>query len=90
MIFFNKKKTENKDTKDNVQGNIDLQIVNKLNQEFAVSLDLNETLNRALEIIISRLGAEAANIFLINNKKFECIASLNQHHLGHNIYYESQ
>ena len=81
MIFFNKKKTENKDTKDNVQGNIDLQIVNKLNQEFAVSLDLNETLNRALEIIISRLGAEAANIFLINNKKFECIASLNQHHL---------
>ena len=27
------------------------------------------------------MGAEAANIFLINNKKFECIASLNQHHL---------
>ena len=81
MIFFNKKKTENKDTKDKAQGNIDLQIVNKLNQEFAISLDLNETLNRALEIIISRLGAEAANIFLINNKKFECIASLNQHHL---------
>ena len=54
-----------------------------MNQEFAISLDLNETLNTALKIIITRLNAEAANIFLINNKtnKFECIASLNQDHL---------
>ena len=54
-----------------------------MNQEFAISLDLNETLNTALQIIITRLNAQAANIFLINNKKkkFEWIASLNQEHL---------
>ena len=54
-----------------------------MNQEIAISLDLNETLNTSLKIIIARLNAEAANIFLINNKtkKFECIASLNQDHL---------
>ena len=65
------------------QENIDLQIINKMNQEFAISLDLDETLNTALKLIIKRLNAQAANIFLINNKtkKFECIASQNQDHL---------
>jgi sigma-B regulation protein RsbU (phosphoserine phosphatase) len=54
-----------------------------MNQEFAMSLDLDETLNTALKLIIKRLNAQAANIFLINNrtKKFECIASQNQNHL---------
>ena len=81
MIFFNKKKPDLEDKK-KVQDKIDLQIINKINQEFALSLDLNDTLNTALKIIISRLNAQAANIFFINNKKkFECIASLNQHHL---------
>jgi sigma-B regulation protein RsbU (phosphoserine phosphatase) len=57
--------------------------MNKMNHEFAMSLDLNETLNTALKVIIERLNAQAANIFLINNttKKFECIASLNQDYL---------
>ena len=54
-----------------------------MNQEFALSLKLNDTLNTALKIIIARLNAQAANVFLINKitKKFECIASLNQEHL---------
>jgi sigma-B regulation protein RsbU (phosphoserine phosphatase) len=54
-----------------------------MNQEFAVSLDLNDTLKTALQVIIARLNAEAANIFLINDKKkkFECIASLHQNYL---------
>ena len=54
-----------------------------MNQEFAVSLDLNDTLNTALKVIIDRINAQAANIFLINEKekKFECIASLNQDYL---------
>ena len=54
-----------------------------MNHEFASSLDLNETLNNALRVIIVRLNAQAANIFLINEKKkkFECIASLNQDYL---------
>ncbi|MDA7576504.1 SpoIIE family protein phosphatase [Candidatus Pelagibacter sp.] len=81
MFFFNSKKKTSDDNKNQSQDNIDLQIINKINHEFALSLDLNETLNTALRIIISRLNAQAANIFLINNKKFECIASLNQHHL---------
>jgi sigma-B regulation protein RsbU (phosphoserine phosphatase) len=48
-----------------------------------MSLDLDETLSTALKLIIKRLNAQAANIFLINNrtKKFECIASQNQNHL---------
>ena len=83
MLFFKTKKPSLKGTRSENQDNVDLQIVNKMNQEFAVSLDLNETLNTALQIIIARLDAQAANIFLINNriKKFECIASINQNHL---------
>ena len=83
MIFFKSKKPVSTENTSESQGNIDLQIMNKMNQEFAISLDLNETLNTALKVIIERLNAQAANIFLINNstKKFECIASLNQDYL---------
>ena len=83
MIFFNTKKPVDTEPEKKSQDNIDLQIINKMNQEFAVSLDLNETLKTALELIIARLNAQAANIFLINDKKkkFECIASLHQDYL---------
>ena len=83
MLFFKTKKPILKKLENETQDNVDLQIINKMNQEFAISLDLKETLNTALQIIITRLNAQAANIFLINNKtkKFECIASLNQDHL---------
>ena len=83
MLFFKSKKPDPSKEKGISQENIDLQIINKMNQEFAMSLDLDETLNTALKLIIKRLNAQAANIFLINNrtKKFECIASQNQNHL---------
>ena len=83
MLFFKSKKPVSPEKISESQDNIDLQIMNKMNQEFAISLDLNETLNTALQVIIERLNAQAANIFLINNstKKFECIASLNQDYL---------
>ena len=83
MSFFKTKKPIVEETRNDSQDNVDLQIINKMNQEIAISLDLNETLNTSLKIIIARLNAEAANIFLINNKtkKFDCIASLNQDHL---------
>ena len=83
MLFFKSKKPILNETRSDTQDNVDLQIINKMNQEFAISLDLSETLKTALQIIIARLEAQAANIFLINNKikKFECIASLNQDHL---------
>ena len=83
MLFFKSKKPIINETRSDTQDNVDLQIINKMNQEFAISLDLSETLKTALQIIIARLEAQAANVFLINNKikKFECIASLNQDHL---------
>ena len=83
MIFFKSKKPDTSGAGEKSQDNIDLQIINKMNQEFAISLDLNETLQTALELIIARLNAQAANIFLINEKKkkFECIASLHQEYL---------
>ena len=54
-----------------------------MNQEFATSLDLKETLQTALEVIIKRIDAQAANIFLIDEKKqvFQCIASKYQSYL---------
>ena len=83
MFLFKPKKPILNETRSETQDNVDLQIINKMNQEFAISLDLNETLKTALQIIIARLEAQAANVFLINNKikKFECIASINQDHL---------
>ena len=82
-MFFRSKKQVKNETDKNLQVNVDLEIVTKMNQEFAVSLDLNDTLKTALQVIIARINAEAANIFLINEKKqkFECIASLHQNYL---------
>ena len=80
-MFFKPKKNEvNKE--DSVL-NQDLAIITKMNQEFATSLDLNETLQKALEVIIKRLNAQAANIVLIEEKKqiFQCIASKYQSYL---------
>ena len=78
FLFKSKKPIEPK--KEAEQVNVDLELVTKMNQDFALSLDLNDTLMNALRVIIARLNAEAANNFLINEqkKKFECIASL--HH----------
>ena len=83
MFLFKTKKPKEETKPEISQENLDLQLITNLNQEFALSLDLNETLNTALKVIINRINAQAANIFLINEKinKFECIASLNQDHL---------
>jgi sigma-B regulation protein RsbU (phosphoserine phosphatase) len=83
MFLFKPKKPEEPKKEEVSKANIDLGIITKMNQEFAVSLDLNDTLNTALKVIIGRINAQAANIFLINEKekKFECIASLNQDYL---------
>ena len=68
MFLFKTKKEPEKKNKD-LQVNVDLEIITKMNQEFAISLDLNETLKTALQVIIARINAQAANIFLINEKK---------------------
>ena len=83
MFLFKPKKKEEPKEQGQSKANIDLEIITKMNQEFASSLDLNETLNTALKVIISRINAQAANIFLINDKrkKFQCIASLYQDYL---------
>ena len=82
-MFFNLGKSKKDEGDKNLQVNIDLEIITKMNQEFAISLDLNDTLQTALQVIIKRINAQAANIFLINEKKkkFECIASLHQNYL---------
>ena len=79
MFSFKPKKTEVVEPKFNQ----DLEIISQMNQEFALSLDLNETLQTALKVIIQRISAKAANVFLINDKKklFECIASVGQNYL---------
>ena len=83
MIFFKSKKPAIEEKDDSLGVNVDLEIITKMNQEFAHSLDLNDTLKTALQVIIARINAQAANIFLINEKKkkFECIASLHQDYL---------
>ena len=83
MFLFKPKKPEEPKKEAASKESVDLGIIRKMNQEFAVSLDLNDTLNTALKVIIDRINAQAANIFLINEKekKFECIASLNQDYL---------
>ena len=82
-MFFKLGKSKKEGEDKNSQLNIDLEIITKMNQEFAISLDLNDTLQTALQVIIKRINAQAANIFLINEKKkkFECIASLHQNYL---------
>ena len=83
MIFFKPNKPEKDQKEENLKISVDLEIITKMNQEFALSLDLNDTLKTALQVIIARINAQAANIFLINEKKkkFECIASLHQDYL---------
>ena len=80
-MFFKSKKVVPIKKDDNL--NQDLAIITQMNQEFATSLDLNETLQTALEVIIKRINAQAANIFLIDEKKqvFQCIASKYQSYL---------
>ena len=80
-MFFKSKKVEQK--KEDSALNQDLAIITQMNQEFATSLDLSETLQTALETIIKRINAQAANIFLIEEKKqvFQCIASKHQAYL---------
>ena len=82
MFLFKPKIDQNK-KEETSKINVDLEIITKLNQEFALSLDLSETLKTALKVIVSRINAQAANIFLINEKKkkFQCIASLHQDYL---------
>ena len=71
-MFFKSNKTEIK--KEDSSKTQDLAIITQMNQEFATSLDLSETLQTALEVIIKRINAQAANIFLIDDKKqiFQC------------------
>ena len=80
-MFFKTKKPE--PIKQDSSTSQDLAIITQMNQEFATSLDLNETLQTALEAIIKRINAQAANIFLIDEKKqvFQCIASKHQSYL---------
>ena len=82
MFLFKPKNDQNK-KEETPKINVDLETVTKLNQEFALSLDLNDTLKTALQVIVARINAQAANIFLINEKKrkFQCIASLHQDYL---------
>ena len=68
MFLFKPKKDQNK-KEETPKINVDLEIITKLNQEFALSLDLNDTLKTALQVIVARIDAQAANIFLINEKK---------------------
>ena len=80
-MFFGAKKTETIKV-DNTSVK-DLELVTKMGQEFAKTLDLKETLQTSLELIIKRINAQAANIFLIDNDKqnFQCIASKHQAYL---------
>ena len=79
-MFFKSKKPEPIKEDSRIK---DLQIITQMNQEFATSLDLGETLQNSLEVIIKRINAQAANIFLIEEKKqvFQCIQSKHQAYL---------
>ena len=80
MFFGSKKPEVNK--KEDVSSK-DLALINQMNNELAGSLDLKETLQNALELIIKRINAQAANVFFIEEKKqvFQCIASKYQAYL---------
>ena len=80
MFFGTKKKETIKVDNTSVK---DLELVTKMSQEFAKTLDLKETLQTSLELIIKRINAQAANIFLIDDDKqtFQCIASKHQAYL---------
>tara|TARA_B100000963_G_scaffold99014_1_gene85546 strand:+ start:10590 stop:11873 length:1284 start_codon:yes stop_codon:yes gene_type:complete len=80
-MFFKSKKPEINKEEDN--SSKDLALITQMNNELAGSLDLKETLQNALEVIIKRINAQAANVFLIEEKKqvFQCIASKYQAYL---------
>ena len=80
-MIFGAKKIEVNRVEDNSRQ--DLALITQMNQELAGSLDLKETLQNALETIIKRINAQAANIFLIDEKKqvFKCISSKYQAYL---------
>ena len=80
-MFFGSKKPEVNKVDDT--SSKDLALITQMNNELAGSLDLKETLQNALEAIIKRINAQAANVFLIEEKKqvFQCIASKYQAYL---------
>ena len=57
-MFFKSKKPEIVKEDSRIE---DFQIITKLSQEFATSLDLSETLQNSLDVIIKRINAQAAN-----------------------------
>ena len=59
-MFFKSKPLEPVKEDSRIQ---DLKIITQMNQDLATTLDLNETLQNALEVIIKRINAQAANIF---------------------------
>ena len=65
-MFFGAKKKETTIVEDTSVK--DLELITKMNQEFAMSLDLKETLNNSLELIIKRINAQSHNIILIDEK----------------------
>ena len=80
-MFFGSKKPEVSKVEDT--SSKDLALITQMNNELAGSLDLKETLQNALEVIIKRINAQAANVFFIEEKKqvFQCIASKYQSYL---------
>ena len=80
MFFKSKKPEVNKEVDVSTK---DLALINQMNNDLAGSLDLKETLQNALELIIKRINAQAANVFFIEDKKqvFQCIASKYQAYL---------
>ena len=80
-MFFGSKKPEVNKEED--VSSKDLALINQMNNDLAGSLDLKETLQNALELIIKRINAQAANVFFIEDKKqvFQCIASKYQAYL---------
>ena len=80
-MFFGSKKPETNQVEDN--SSKDLALITQMNNDLAGSLDLKETLQNALELIIKRINAQAANVFFIEDKKqvFQCIASKYQAYL---------
>ena len=65
-MFFKSKKPEINKEEDT--SSKDLALITQMNNELAGSLDLKETLQNALEVIIKRINAQAANVFLIEDK----------------------
>jgi sigma-B regulation protein RsbU (phosphoserine phosphatase) len=53
----------------------DLYLLAELSQEFALSLDIEETLRNAVATIIGYLDAEAASVFLLEGQELVCRAS---------------